>query len=81
MVGGGRGALHSKGTWGCAARKGLFFGKFSLSKGMLFGNSGERKSNFGNSCIEARNFLGLLTGKQGRISPCSPWDICYNTLR
>ena len=66
----GRGFFHSKGTWGCAARKGILFRtsslakgillailvEFSLGKGMLFGNFGKEKSNFGNSCQEIQIF-------------------------
>ena len=36
--GGGGGFFHSKGTWGCAALKGILFRTASLAKGMLFGN-------------------------------------------
>ena len=53
---GGGGFFHSKGTWGCAARKGMLFklsslakgilfanfSPFSLAKGILFGNFGQR---------------------------------------
>ena len=34
----GRGVLHSKGTWGCAAHKSILFRTSSLAKGILFGN-------------------------------------------
>ena len=36
--GGGRGFFHSKGTWGCAAHKGILFWTSGLAKGILFGN-------------------------------------------
>ena len=50
------GFFHSKGTWGCAAHEGILFWasslakgyflailvEFSLGKGMLFGNFGQR---------------------------------------
>ena len=53
---GGGGFFYSKGTWGCAARKGMLFRtsslakgvllailvELSLGKGMLFGNFGQR---------------------------------------
>ena len=53
---GGGAFFHSKGTWGCAARKGTHFqtflsfqvytlsncSPFSLGKGMPFGNFGQR---------------------------------------
>ena len=35
----GGGFFHSKGTWGCAAHKGILFRTSSLGKGILFGNS------------------------------------------
>ena len=35
---GGGGFFHSKGTWGCAAHKGILFWTSSLAKGILFGN-------------------------------------------
>ena len=35
---GGGGFFHSKGTWGCAAHKGILFRTSSLAKGILFGN-------------------------------------------
>ena len=37
---GGGGFFHSKGTWGCAARKGILylFKPSSLAKGILFAN-------------------------------------------
>ena len=35
----GGGFFHSKGTWGCAAHKGILFRTSSLAKGILFGNS------------------------------------------
>ena len=34
----GGGFLHSKGTWGCAAHKGILFRTSSLAKGIRFGN-------------------------------------------
>ena len=34
----GGGFFHSKGTWGCAAHKGILFRISSLAKGILFGN-------------------------------------------
>ena len=34
----GGGVFHSKGTWGCAARKGILFRTSSLAKGVLFSN-------------------------------------------
>ena len=34
--GGGGGFFHSKGTWGCAACKGIFFRTSSLAKVVLF---------------------------------------------
>ena len=34
----GGGFFHSKGTWGCAAHKGILFRSSSLAKGILFGN-------------------------------------------
>ena len=34
----GGGFFHSKGTWGCAAHKGILFRTSSLAKGILFGN-------------------------------------------
>ena len=34
----GMGFVHSKGTWGSAARKGILFRTYSLAKGLLFGN-------------------------------------------
>ena len=62
--GGGGGFFHSKGTWGCAARKGMLFQTFlpsqgytfcqfypfSLGKGILFGNFGQRN-------VKLRQFL------------------------
>ena len=53
---GGEGFFHSKGTWGCAAHKGILFRTsslprvyflailvgFSLGKGMLCGNFGQK---------------------------------------
>ena len=38
---GGGGFFHSKGTWGCAAHKGILFGTSSLAKGMVFDNFGQ----------------------------------------
>ena len=35
---GGGGFFHNKGTWGCAARKGMLFQPSSLAKGILFAN-------------------------------------------
>ena len=35
---GGGEFFHSKGTWGCAARKGTHLQTSSLAKGILFGN-------------------------------------------
>ena len=34
----GGGFFHSKGTWGCAAHKGILLRTSSLAKGILFGN-------------------------------------------
>ena len=34
----GGGFFHSKGTWGCAAHKGIHFWTSSLAKGILCGN-------------------------------------------
>ena len=36
----GGGFFHSKGTWGCAARKGMLFKPSSITKGILFANFG-----------------------------------------
>ena len=38
FITGGGGFYHSKGTWGCAARKSILFRTSSLAKGILFGN-------------------------------------------
>ena len=35
---GREGFFHSKGTWGCAARKGMLFQPSSLAKSILFAN-------------------------------------------
>ena len=43
----GEGLFHSKGTWGCAALKGILFQTSSLAKGMLFGNFGPGQSRQG----------------------------------
>ena len=57
MLANGGGFFHNKGTWGCAARKGILFklsslakgilfanfSQFSLGKGMVFGNLAQRK--------------------------------------
>ena len=50
--GGGMVFFHGKGTLGCASRKVILSGNFSLGKGMLFGNFGKKKSNFGNSYVK-----------------------------
>ena len=39
--------FHSKGTWGCAARKGILFWTSSLAKGVLFSNFSRVKSRQG----------------------------------
>ena len=44
---GGGGFFHSKGTGGCAARKGILFRPSSLAKGVLFGNFNRVKSRQG----------------------------------
>ena len=44
---GGGGFFHSKGTWGCAARKGILFRTSSLAKGVLFSNFSRVKSRQG----------------------------------
>ena len=38
IVNTGGGVIHSKGTWECAARKGILFRTAGLAKGILFGN-------------------------------------------
>ena len=45
--GGGGGFFHSKGTWGCATRKGILFWTSSLAKGVLFSNFSRVKSRQG----------------------------------
>ena len=40
---GGGGSFHSKGTWGCAARKGILFRTPSLAKGIIFTKIGLAK--------------------------------------
>ena len=45
-VGGGRGFFQDKGTWGCAARKGILFCAASLVKGIIFGNYGQSRVKF-----------------------------------
>ena len=35
--GGGGGFFHGKGTWGCAAHKGILFWTSGLAKGILLG--------------------------------------------
>ena len=41
-----RGFFDSKGTWGCATRKGIFFRTSCLAKGILFGYFGQRGFKF-----------------------------------
>ena len=43
----GGGFFHSKGTWGCAAHKGILFRTSSLAKGVLFGSFSRVKSRQG----------------------------------
>ena len=43
----GGGFFHGKGTWGCAARKGILFRTSSLAKGVLFSNFSRVKSRQG----------------------------------
>ena len=51
---GGGGFFHSKGTWGCAARKGMLFRTSSLAKGVLSGNFSRVKSRQGYAFWEFR---------------------------
>ena len=44
---GGLGFLHSKGTWGCAFRKGMLFQTSSLAKGIRLGNVSLSKGMIG----------------------------------
>ena len=71
----GGGGFHSKGTWGCAARrgilsrtsglaKGILFAKFSMGNGMLFGTFGHRKGNF---CMEIKKFLVILVSRRRKF--------------
>ena len=60
-MGGGGGFFHSKGTWGCAAHKGILFRTSSLAKGILLGNfidfslgKGMLCGNFGQSTVKIR---------------------------
>ena len=47
--------FHSKGTWGCAAHKGILFWTSSLAKGILFGN-----------LVEFSPGKGMLFGNSGQ---------------
>ena len=49
---GGGGFFHSKGTWGCAASKGILFRTSSLAKGVLFGNFSRVKSRQGYAFLQ-----------------------------
>ena len=79
--GGGGGFFHSKGTLGCAARKGVLFRTSSVAKGVLFGNFSRVKSRQGyafwqiwskkcqNSVIFVKkaNFFKLLVQKMRKF--------------
>ena len=54
--------FHIKGTWGCAARKGMLFKPSRLAKGILFGNFGQKLSKFGNFCKKTQLFQNFGPG-------------------
>ena len=69
--GGGGGSFHSKGTWGCAIRKGILFATSDIPKDILFWQFQsilvrarvcllaflvKEMSSFGNTCKETQIF-------------------------